>query len=60
MQTKFHTPYDGSSTLYTIALKPLDPDEWIEADKRLAGECAAILSELDHISAARKNQETSP
>ncbi|QKD02053.1 heme-dependent oxidative N-demethylase family protein [Mesorhizobium loti] len=27
-----HTPYDGSSKLFTIGLKPLDPAEWIEVD----------------------------
>lgn len=29
------TPYDGSATPFTIGLKPLDPDEWIEVDDRL-------------------------
>lgn len=27
-----HTPYDGSSKLFTIGLKPLDPARWIEVD----------------------------
>lgn len=27
-----HTPYDGSSKLFTIGLKPLDPASWIEID----------------------------
>jgi len=27
-----HTPYDGSSKLFTIGLKPLDPADWIEVD----------------------------
>jgi hypothetical protein len=27
-----HTPYDGSSKLFTIGLKPLDLARWIEAD----------------------------
>ncbi|WP_027060019.1 heme-dependent oxidative N-demethylase family protein [Mesorhizobium loti] len=27
-----HTPYDGSSKLFTIGLKPLDPAYWIEVD----------------------------
>ncbi|MER9967095.1 DUF3445 domain-containing protein [Mesorhizobium sp. M0060] len=30
-----HTPYDGSSKLFTIGLKPLDPAAWIEADEYL-------------------------
>lgn len=30
-----HTPYDGSSKLFTIGLKPLDPDRWIEVDDHL-------------------------
>jgi hypothetical protein len=31
-----HTPYDGSSKLFTIGLKPLDPADWIEVDSNLA------------------------
>ena len=27
-----HTPYDGSTKPFTVALKPLDPREWIELD----------------------------
>ncbi|WP_214471994.1 DUF3445 domain-containing protein [Mesorhizobium sp. dw_380] len=30
-----HTPYDGSSTLFSIGLKPLDPANWIEVDGHL-------------------------
>lgn len=30
-----HTPYDGSSKLFTIGLKPLDPADWIEVDDHL-------------------------
>ncbi|KAA3452072.1 DUF3445 domain-containing protein [Mesorhizobium sp. SARCC-RB16n] len=30
-----HTPYDGSSKLFTIGLKPLDPANWIEVDSHL-------------------------
>ncbi|UDL88499.1 DUF3445 domain-containing protein [Mesorhizobium sp. PAMC28654] len=30
-----HTPYYGSSKLFTIGLKPLDPDRWIEVDDHL-------------------------
>ena len=29
------TPFDGSSVPFTIGLRPLDPDEWIEPDDRL-------------------------
>ena len=28
-----HTPYDGSSKLFTIGLKPLDLADWIEVDR---------------------------
>lgn len=30
-----HTPYDGSSKLFTIGLKPLNLDSWIEVDEYL-------------------------
>jgi len=30
-----HTPYDGSSKLFTIGLKPLGPANWIEIDSHL-------------------------
>ena len=30
-----HTPYDGSSKLFSIGLKPLDPADWIEVDRHL-------------------------
>lgn len=30
-----HTPYDGSSKLFTIGVKPLDPAGWIEIDDHL-------------------------
>jgi len=30
-----HTPYDGSSKLFTIGLKPLDLGQWIEVDEYL-------------------------
>lgn len=35
-----HTPYDGSSKLFTIGLKPLDLADWIEADDRLGAHLA--------------------
>lgn len=31
-QLPTHTPYDGSSKLFTIGLKPLDRADWIEVD----------------------------
>ena len=44
-----HTPYDGSSRLFAIGAKPLDPDAWIEADARLA----ADLTEKERLAATR-------
>ncbi len=35
MAGKLHTPYDGSSTPFTIALRSLAPEEWIEVDEYL-------------------------
>ena len=43
-----HTPYDGSSKLFEIALKPLDLAEWIDADETLE----AYLAEKDLLFAA--------
>lgn len=34
-QRPTRTPYDGSATPFTIGLKPLDLNEWIEVDDRL-------------------------
>ena len=44
-----HTPYDGSSRLFAIGAKPLDVNEWIEADERLP----ADLALKDHLGATR-------
>jgi hypothetical protein len=44
-----HTPYDGSSKLFAIGLKPLDLREWIDADERLVSD----LAEKDRLAAAR-------
>ena len=41
-----HTPYDGSSKLFTIGLKPLDLAEWIECDANLL----AYLDEKDRLA----------
>src|SRR5690349_16458585 len=35
MSVPRHTPYDGSSKLFQIGLKPLDPADWIDVDERL-------------------------
>jgi dimethylamine monooxygenase subunit A len=43
-----HTPYDGSSSPFTIGLTPLDMAEWIETDKALE----AYLQEKDRLYAA--------
>lgn len=34
------TPYDGSSRLFQIGLKPLDPAEWMDVDETLATQLA--------------------
>ncbi|RUM97587.1 DUF3445 domain-containing protein [Pseudaminobacter arsenicus] len=47
MQPLKHTPYDGSTKPFTIALKPLDPREWIELDDDLT----TYLSEKDRLYA---------
>jgi dimethylamine monooxygenase subunit A len=44
-----HTPYDGSSKLFQIGLKPLDVSDWIDADDRLA----ADLAEKERLAATR-------
>ena len=44
-----HTPYDGSSKLFQIGLKPLDLADWIYADERLA----ADLAEKERLAATR-------
>lgn len=44
-----HTPYDGSSTPFTIGLRPLDPDNWIEIDRHYR----AQLEEKDRLIAER-------
>lgn len=40
-----HTPYDGSSTPFTIGLKPFDPGNWIE----LGGDLEPCLAEKDRL-----------
>ena len=34
------TPYDGSSPLFRIGTKPLDPKDWLEPDAAMAGQLA--------------------
>ncbi len=41
-----HTPYDGSSKLFTIGLKPLDLNDWIDGDDNLL----AYLDEKDRLA----------
>ncbi|PWJ83818.1 uncharacterized protein DUF3445 [Pseudaminobacter salicylatoxidans] len=43
-----HTPYDGSTKPFTIALKTLDPNEWIE----LGADLETCLAEKDRLYAA--------
>ncbi|WP_202314756.1 heme-dependent oxidative N-demethylase family protein [Mesorhizobium sp. L-8-10] len=45
--TPTHTPYDGSTKPFTIGLKPLDLDEWIEVDDDID----AYLAEKDRLHA---------
>lgn len=40
MNIPVHTPYDGSSRLFAIGLKPLDLENWIEVDGNLAAHLA--------------------
>ena len=51
-QIPFHTPYDGSSKPFTIALKPLDVRDWMEVDDRLVDH----LAEKDKLFAERKKE----
>jgi hypothetical protein len=48
MTARIPTPYDGSSKLFQIGVKPLDPAEWIDAD----GHLAAFLDEKQRVAAA--------
>lgn len=47
-ETLTHTPYDGSSQPFTIGLKPLDLNDWIEIDDDLE----VYLAEKDRLYAA--------
>jgi hypothetical protein len=35
-----HRPYDGSSTPFTVGLKPIDEETWLEPDRFLSGHLA--------------------
>lgn len=47
-----HTPYDGSSKLFEIGLKPLDLGEWIDIDAHLP----EFLSEKDRLIATERDE----
>lgn len=57
------TPYDGSSKLFAIGLKPLDLSEWIDADERLAADLAhkerLAAERWDEVFAAEAGTEAS-
>ena len=44
-----HTPYDGSAKPFSIGLKPLDPEDWIEIDRHYRVQ----LEEKDRLIAER-------
>jgi hypothetical protein len=52
MTAKLNTPYDGSSKLFQIGLKPLEIAEWIDIDDKLL----AYLAEKDRLFAARPDE----
>ncbi len=47
-----HTPYDGSSKPFTIGLKPLDNNDWIEIDEHLP----AYLDEKQRLLSTVRNK----
>jgi hypothetical protein len=49
MSSPLRTPYDGSSKLFQIGLKPLDAEKWIDVDDRLA----ADLAQKERLAAER-------
>jgi hypothetical protein len=52
MSVPRHTPFDGSSKLFQIGLRPLDPADWIDVDERLP----AYLDEKDRLWSARPDE----
>jgi hypothetical protein len=61
MTTPLRTPYDGSSRLFAIGLKPLDLTDWIDADEHLAEDLAEkhrlAQSRWDDVFAAEPGTE---
>jgi len=49
MSAPIATPYDGSSKLFQIGVKPLDPAEWIDVDEHLP----AYLAKKERIGVAQ-------
>ena len=62
MTRQLPTPYDGSSKLFQIGLKPLDPAEWIDVDERLEAQLAAkdaiLAKERDAVFKAEPGTES--
>lgn len=62
MTRQLPTPYDGSSKLFQIGLKPLDPAEWIDVDERLEAQLAAkgaiLAREPDAVFKAERGTES--
>jgi dimethylamine monooxygenase subunit A len=56
-----HTPYDGSSKPFTIGLKPLDVDTWIEVDAHfdayIAEKHRLYAEETDNVLVAEEGTE---
>ena len=52
MSVPRHTPFDGSSKLFQIGLKPLDPADWIDIDDGLP----AYLAEKDRLWRERPDE----
>ena len=52
MSRPIHTPYDGSSKLFQIGLKPLDLADWIEIDERLGD----YLAEKQRLAASHPDE----
>ena len=46
-----HTPYDGSTKPFSVAMRPLDPRDWIEPDANLARD----LAEKDALLTGRRD-----
>src|SRR5688572_14597054 len=52
MTAKLNTPYDGSSRLFQIGLKPLEVADWIDVDANLL----SYLSEKERLFGARPDE----